>query len=97
MFELANPWVLILLPIPLFLWFLLPRTSIQLPAALKVPFFNAMLGIVEQEKRSLTKQTKLAFLLLIWLLLIISLAGPRWIGASQPFFEAPGAFPFGQY
>ncbi len=84
MFELANPWVLILLPVPLFLWFCLPRTSIQLPAALKVPFFNAMQGIVEQEKRSLTKQTTLTFLSFIWFLLIFALAGPRWIGKAQP-------------
>ena len=57
MFELAIPWILILLPLPLLIWFLWPRISLQLPAALRVPFFNAMIGIVEQEKRSLTRQT----------------------------------------
>lgn len=38
MFELANPWVLILFLLPLIFWFLMPRAKVQLPAALKVPF-----------------------------------------------------------
>src|SRR3990167_6388185 len=84
MFELATPWILILLPLPLFIWFSLPRVNLQLPVALRVPFFNAMTGIVEQEKHSLTKQAKLTFLVLLWSLLIFALAGPRWIGEPRP-------------
>ena len=84
MFELAIPWILILLPLPLLIWFLWPRISLQLLAALRVPFFNAMIGIVEQEKRSLTRQTRLTFLLFIWWLLLLALAGPRWIGEPRP-------------
>jgi len=84
MFELALPWILILLPLPLLLWFFLPRTSLQLPAALRVPFFNSMTGIVEQEKHSLTRQARLPFLLLIWCLVLLALAGPRWVGEPRP-------------
>ncbi len=84
MFELAMPWILILLPLPLLLWFSLSRVTLQLPVALKVPFFKDMMGIAEQEKHSLTRQTKLIYLLLIWSLLLLALAGPRWVGEPRP-------------
>lgn len=84
MFELANPWVLLLLPLPLFYWYLMPRAKIKLPTALKVPFFTAMLGIAEQEKRSIGSQTSLIIPAFIWLLLVGALSGPRWIGEPQP-------------
>ena len=84
MFELATPWVLILLPLPLLIWFFLPRMNVEQPVALKVPFFNAMAGIVEHEKRSLTQQTGLFFLIFIWCLLVLALAGPRWVGEPRP-------------
>jgi Ca-activated chloride channel family protein len=85
MFELAWPWVLILLPLPWLIWFWLPRSELKLPAALKIPFFNAMVGIVESEKRHIAKQTKMTLLFLIWSLLLFALAGPRWVGEPQPF------------
>jgi len=84
MFELANPWILLVLPIPLIIWYLAPRTKMKLPTALKVPFFAAMAGIVEQEKRSISAQSLLLLPALIWLLLVFALAGPRWIGAPKP-------------
>ncbi len=84
MFELAQPWVLLFLPLPLLLWFLLPRATLQLSAALKIPFFKAMETIVEQEKHSFIKHTKLTSLLMIWVVLLCSLAGPRWVGTPQP-------------
>ncbi|BCA97018.1 hypothetical protein TUM19329_33790 [Legionella antarctica] len=84
MFELASPWLLLLLPLPLLCWYLLPRARVKLPAALKVPFFEAMLGIVEQEKRSASAQSLLLIPALIWLLLVFALAGPRWVGEPRP-------------
>lgn len=84
MFELASPWLLMLLPLPLFYWFLLPRAKIYLPAALKVPFFDAILPIVEQEKRSISAQSLLLIPALIWLLLVFALSGPRWVGEPKP-------------
>ncbi|MCL9682949.1 VWA domain-containing protein [Legionella maioricensis] len=84
MFELAAPWVLVLLPLPLIFWYLLPRAKVKLPTALKVPFFDAMVGIVEQEKRSISAQSLLLIPALIWLLLVFALAGPRWVGEPRP-------------
>ncbi|WP_298622231.1 VWA domain-containing protein [uncultured Legionella sp.] len=84
MFELVNPWVLSLLPVPILIWYMLPRAKVTLPTALKVPFFEAMAGIVEQEKRSVSAQKLLLLPTIIWFLLVFSLAGPRWIGEPKP-------------
>ena len=84
MFELATPWTLLLLPLPLALWYLLPRAKVKLPTALNVPFFKAMLGIVEKDKRSISRYSLLLTPALMWLLLVLGLAGPRWIGEPRP-------------
>lgn len=84
MFELAQAWALILLPLPLFIWLLLPRAKVHVSSALKVPFFDAMSGVVEREKRSISTQSLLLIPALIWMLLVIALAGPRWIGEPRP-------------
>ena len=84
MFELACPWVLIALPLPWLLWFFVPRASLQLPMALRVPFFNAMVGIVEREKRQLVTSSKMTLPFFIWVLLLAALAGPRFVGEPRP-------------
>lgn len=86
-FELASPWVLLCLPLPLIIWYLLPRAKVKLTSALKVPFFDAMIGIVEQEKRAVSAQAILIIPALIWLLLVIALAGPRWVGEPRPIIR----------
>lgn len=80
MFELATPWVLAILPLPVLYWYLLPRAKVKLPAALKIPFFDAMMGIADQEKRSISAQSLLLIPALIWVLLVVALSGPRWVG-----------------
>lgn len=84
MFELANPWVLLLFPLPLLLWFILPRAKISFAAALQVPFFDAIRQLVVQEERAFYAHTQIIFPFIIWLLLLIALAGPRWIGEPLP-------------
>lgn len=84
MFELATPWVLLLLFLPLCLWYLLPRAKPHLPAALKVPFFAAISSFADRDKQALTRQYSLIIPSLIWLLAVIALAGPRWVGEPQP-------------
>ena len=84
MFELANPWLLLILPLPLFLWWVLPEAKLKSMPALKVPFYTAMQHIVKLEQRSITAQTSLLIPILIWLLLVIALAGPRWVGEPLP-------------
>lgn len=84
MFTLVNPWVLLLMPLPLLFWLLMPKAKLQLPTALNVPFFKAMAGIANQEQRSFSAQSSLLLPALIWLLLVFALAGPRWIGEPKP-------------
>ncbi|MDI9819647.1 MULTISPECIES: VWA domain-containing protein [unclassified Legionella] len=83
MFELALPWVLILLPLPLLLWLFLPQLLLQLPTAMKVPFFSAMQKIMEDRKPGLANQGQIGLLLLVWCLMLFALAGPRWVGEPQ--------------
>jgi Ca-activated chloride channel family protein len=84
MFELANPWFLTLLPLPIVIWFCLARSKVILPVALKVPFFEAMQGIVAKEKHSTSTQSIILIPCCIWLLLVIAVSGPRWIGEPRP-------------
>lgn len=84
MFELAEPRILLFLPLPFLIWFLIPRATLQLPAALKVPFYHAMLTIVSNQKRTFAGQAQLGFFLLIWSLLLLAAAGPRWVGEPRP-------------
>lgn len=84
MFEIAYPWALILIVLPLFFWYFLPKAAVKLPAALNVPFFAAMEHITEQEQLSFKTQFSLIMPFLIWSLLIIALAGPRWVGEPKP-------------
>lgn len=84
MFELALPWALIFLPLPWIIWFFLPRAPVQLPAALSVPFFKAMSHIVDTEKQNFGRQKHFTLLWIVWALLLIAIAGPRWVGEPQP-------------
>lgn len=84
MVELAFPWALALLPLPLLLWYLLPKAELVLPRSLNLPFFGALQGIVDQEQSSLTAQSAVLIPVFIWILLVGALAGPRWIGEPRP-------------
>lgn len=84
MFELALPWVLLFFPVPFLIWFFIPRARIQLPAALKVPFFSAMTGIVDPKKRAMSRQKTIPLFGLIWFLALFALSGPRWVGPPIP-------------
>nr|HAT8714255.1 VWA domain-containing protein [Legionella jordanis] len=83
MFELAFPWALCALPLP-FLWLFLPRAQISLTAAVKIPFFNALAHRMDEKKYGFLEQKINVLLILLWVLLLLAAAGPRWIGEPQP-------------
>jgi Ca-activated chloride channel homolog len=84
MFELAWPWVWLALPAPFLIWFLVPKATSSIQAALKVPFFNEIEQVVDNNQRSLTGHQSVRFILIIWLLMLFALSGPRWVGEPQP-------------
>lgn len=84
MFEIAFPWAFMAWPLPILLWLLSPRVTLQLPVALRVPFFNAMMNQLEETKYTSGKLSSVAWLLAIWSLMLIALSGPRWVGEPSP-------------
>jgi len=77
--EFASPWVFWLLPLPILVWLLFPRTPINSSASLKVPFFQNLEPKMTQSKRSPSiLRTVLA--ILVWLLLLVTAARPQFIG-----------------
>lgn len=84
MFELAMPWVLLLIVFPPLIWFLVPRSVLTLPSALKVPFYNALSTLIDRDKQSLINPAHAGIFFLIWALLLVAAAGPRWVGEPVP-------------
>lgn len=78
MYELANPWVLLMLPLPLVVRALLPSAR-QQQSALRLPFYAAFAN-----SRSPTTTTarwwQWLVSLLIWLCLLLALARPQSLG-----------------
>ncbi|GGY70173.1 hypothetical protein GCM10011613_13230 [Cellvibrio zantedeschiae] len=79
MFELQWPWLLALLPLPLFIYFLPAQKRDD--AALRVPFF-AQVKTIETQTHSLRSKKKVSLLSLwlIWAALVVAAANPQWIG-----------------
>ncbi len=80
MFEFAWPWMFALLPLPLLVYWLLPALVRQ-EAALRVPFFQQIAGLQQQQiSRSANRWLQRLLLTLVWLLCVSAAARPQWIG-----------------
>ncbi len=80
MFELEWPWALLLLPLPLLVWYFLPETGTQQQAALRVPFmedFDALNSSLQKVKAKIWLNL---LLVICWVLLILATARPLWVG-----------------
>jgi len=84
MLEFAWPWLLLLLPLPLLVWWLLPPYRAR-QASIQVPFFDRLAaatgqtpqrGAVVLERRAVQMIAAAA----IWALLVVALARPQWVG-----------------
>lgn len=82
MFELATPWALIALPLPLIIWACLPRATATSQSALNIPFLERLSSI--QTAKTPHPTLSFIWLLLIWSLLVLALSGPRWVGEPRP-------------
>ena len=83
-FELAYPWLLVLLPAPLLVWWLAPphRKTIS---AIRVPFFRMIIDSqsLEASDGSLVISStvlQMTGAVILWCLLIVGLAKPQVVG-----------------
>ncbi|MCB1703512.1 MAG: VWA domain-containing protein [Halioglobus sp.] len=84
MYELAHPWALALLALPLAMW-LLPAYR-ESRDSVRVPFFDKLVELSEQRPGSgamiLRRDRIQRFLVgLMWLSLVLAAAKPEWVGA----------------
>lgn len=84
MFELAWPWIFLLLPLPWLARLLLPGADSGEPV-LKVSFLDELEGLAGRRARLNlpTWRQQLPFVL-IWLLLLFAAARPQWLGEPVP-------------
>ncbi len=84
MLEFANPWALLALPLPILAWWLLPPQRERV-SAVRVPFFDRLVaaagsdasaGAVVMRRRAL----QMIVAALVWILLVVGLARPEWVG-----------------
>lgn len=88
MIEIEWPWILLLLPLPLAVYFLMPALQSQ-DSALRVPFFD---DVTQLHDKSVVAKSRsmlsLLMLSLIWLLIIVASSRPNYVG--QPL-QLPSA------
>ncbi|MDY7559420.1 VWA domain-containing protein [Pseudomonas sp. 10B1] len=84
MFELAWPWIFILLPLPWLLRVLLPAADSG-EAALKIGFLSELEELAGRRARAnLPAWRQQAPFILLWLLLLMAAARPQWLGDPLP-------------
>jgi len=83
MYELSQPWFLVLWFLPWLIYQFLKPVEVQYQFALRVPFFDQWLDSSAHQK-SYQSIPWFWHLLGIWFFLVLALAGPRWIGAPLP-------------
>jgi Ca-activated chloride channel family protein len=77
--DLAWPWILAALPLPLAARYLLPPAQEQPAGALRVPFFGALAGTATRSARSRRWRVLLGGL--AWVLLVSAAARPQLVGS----------------
>ncbi|PJE79106.1 hypothetical protein CI610_01933 [invertebrate metagenome] len=82
MFELQWPWLLLLLPCPLFILYFWKPVAQREKAALQLPFYRNVMNAAKYEHNHTPykKQKHLWFPWLIWILLLLAASRPQWIG-----------------
>ena len=84
MFEFANPWLFLLLPLPLLVVWLLPDYR-ESQDSVRVPFFKRLVSLSGQKpgKGAATIQRvwfQRIWVPLSWILLVLALSKPEWVG-----------------
>ncbi len=84
MMSLAAPWLLLLLPLPVLAWWLLPPHRERVPAV-RFPFFRRVVQAAGAEPRAgavVMRRLRLQMVAasLVWVLIVLSLARPERVG-----------------
>ena len=79
MLQLAWPWLLAALALPIAVAWLLPRASDHTEAALRVPFFLRV-AAWSDEGGVHTRRLRLLVAVIAWSLLVVAAARPQWVG-----------------
>ncbi len=79
MIEFVWPWALAALPLPLIVYWLLPRAS-RPEAALHVPFFSALSGFEAETRTEPRSLLRRLLMVLGWLALILAATRPQYVG-----------------
>ncbi len=80
MLEFEWIWLLWLTPLPWLVYRFAPSQA-QQQAALRVPFFGAIVDSEQTQNRPSSQSSPaLALLIVIWLASLVAASGPRWIG-----------------
>ncbi|MDZ7922904.1 MAG: VWA domain-containing protein [Marinagarivorans sp.] len=84
MFELATPWLLLALPLPVLVYFLVPKASVE-QTALKVPFYQTLHQMAGGRRHSAQhSMLQRALAVALWLLVVFAAARPQWVGEPIP-------------
>ncbi len=80
MLQVDWPWVLLLLPLPLVVYYAMPPQEAGKEAALRVPFIEDF-KFAQQPQQHWSKLRWLKWLsLLAWLLVVLAASRPQWLG-----------------
>ena len=80
MIQIEWPWVFALLPLPLFLRFILPAANTVQDAALRVPFIEDFSNSSSHQNNINIKKWLVILATLAWIFLIIAASRPQWLG-----------------
>ena len=80
MLQIDWPWVLLLLPLPLAVYYGLPVQEAGREAALRVPFIDDFRYSQQPGQRRLTLRLLTLLSLLAWCLVVLAASRPQWLG-----------------
>ncbi len=80
MFEFAWPWMFLLLPLPLLIWYFVPPLAARHGSALRIPYLDDFSAVAADEISINSRKLPLLLLLLGWLALVTATARPAWVG-----------------
>ncbi|MCK5296560.1 MAG: VWA domain-containing protein, partial [Alphaproteobacteria bacterium] len=84
MIELAFPWFLLLLPLPLLIRRYMSAVSGRRGGALKVYFFNEIVGLPHGVMSKTNRgRWRMITMLFVWAGLLFAASRPRWIGSPE--------------